>query len=78
MPDLDGFELRKRFRPLYDKTPVLYISGHAAESQIVQERLMRLQEPCLLKPFTQTALTERIQAILGPPASAHGSSATAA
>lgn len=78
MPDLDGFELRKRFRALHAATPVLYISGRAAASLEVQEKLKEFREPCLLKPFTETALNERIQAILSSPTVVHGRRASAA
>jgi len=71
MPDLDGFGLRRRFRALRAETPVLYISGHAAESATMQDELRTSREPCLLKPFTETELNERIEAILDHPPLTH-------
>jgi two-component system cell cycle sensor histidine kinase/response regulator CckA len=64
MPGLSGFALAAKVLELRAETRVLYISGYAAEYDLIREGLSHSGKPFLLKPFTQIDLIGKIGEVL--------------
>ena len=60
MPRLGGLELARAVEELYPGTPVLLVSGYAADGKLEDLALREF----LQKPFTPAQLTDRIRALL--------------
>lgn len=69
MPSMDGFEVATRVALLHPETRVLFLSGHAVDSEKVREGLRKTTHRFLLKPFTQQTLKEKIREVLDAPVS---------
>jgi signal transduction histidine kinase len=63
MPRLNGRQLRDELAKLRPDLPVLFMSGHAAETTILKE-LVPPEAPFLQKPFTPDGLTQALAALL--------------
>ena len=61
MPKMNGFALAARVTSRHPETQVLFITGHAADRPDVEDTLRRTPHAFLLKPFTATALTQKVQ-----------------
>ena len=64
MPKMNGFTLAARVTSRHPETRVLFITGHAADRPEVEDVLRRTPHAFLLKPFTATALTQKVQYLL--------------
>ncbi len=64
MPKMNGFALAARVTSRHPETRVLFITGHAADRTDVEDTLRRTPHAFLLKPFTATALTQKVQYLL--------------
>jgi len=64
MPKMNGFSLAARVTFRHPETRVLFITGHAADRPEVEDKLRRTPHAFLLKPFTGTALTQKVQYLL--------------
>jgi FixJ family two-component response regulator len=66
MPGMSGLELQRELARQGRSIPIVFISAHGDE--VVCQRLRRKGAvECLLKPFTDTALLDALQAVLPPP-----------
>ena len=64
MPKMNGFALAARVTSRHPETRVLFITGQAADRPEVEDTLRRTPHAFLLKPFTATALTQKVQYLL--------------
>jgi two-component system cell cycle sensor histidine kinase/response regulator CckA len=62
LPTMDGRELAARFRDTHTAARVLFVSGYAAETIIVDE--MEADFFLLQKPYTTSTLVRRVQEVL--------------
>jgi FixJ family two-component response regulator len=63
MPRRNGRQLRDELEKLRPALPVLFMSGHAAETNILKE-LIPPDAPFLQKPFTTDDLSRALAALL--------------
>ena len=63
MPDLDGFEVCRRLRSEYVKTPVIFLTARDATEDKVRG-LTTGGDDYLVKPFSLEELVARVQAVL--------------
>jgi FixJ family two-component response regulator len=61
MPEMNGNELAERLRSVRPETKVLFISGYTDEAMRDREGSVNF----LQKPFTPSALAQRVRALLG-------------
>lgn len=64
MPKMNGFTLAARVTSRHPETRVLFITGQAADRPDVEDTLRKTPHTFLLKPFTATALTQKVQYLL--------------
>ena len=64
MPDMNGFALAARVTSLHPETRVLFITGYAADRREVKATLQWTPHAFLLKPFTSTALRQKVEYVL--------------
>ncbi len=67
MPTMNGFALAARVTALHPETSVLFITGYA-DRPTVEDTLRQTPHAFLLKPFTATALHQKVQYLLPTPA----------
>ena len=67
MPGVDGFEVADQLTDIHPTLRVLFLTGYAADSEYVNDRLESDQSAMLLKPFTQAALLDRIEDLFHTP-----------
>jgi CheY-like chemotaxis protein len=60
MPEMRGYEMADRIRPLQPRAKVLFMSGYAGEIDSASDRV----RPMLPKPFSPRQLLEEIRRIL--------------
>jgi PAS domain S-box-containing protein len=65
LPTMDGRELAARFRDVHSAARVLFVSGYAAETIVVDE--MASDFYLLQKPYTTSTLVRRVQEVLSTP-----------
>jgi FixJ family two-component response regulator len=66
MPGMSGPDLQRELSVRRQEVPIVFITAHADQS--VRPRLLeRGAVACLLKPFSDTALREALDAALGVP-----------
>ncbi|HVM83834.1 MAG TPA: response regulator [Candidatus Binatia bacterium] len=63
MPGMSGFDLQRELIRQERKIPIVFITAHGDEAVRVRVRARGTVE-CLLKPFSDTALLEALQAVL--------------
>ena len=63
MPGMDGFELQRRLEASQYEIPVIFITAHGDE-ELRQRALLAGAVDYLLKPFTEEALLNAVQAAL--------------
>jgi len=63
MPGMSGFDLQRELVRQARKIPIVFITAHGDEAVRVRVRERGTVE-CLLKPFSDTALLEALQAVL--------------
>ncbi len=64
MPEMNGFSLAARVASLHPETRVLLITGQADHRPEVEDALRWTPYAFLLKPFTSTALTQKLEYLL--------------
>ena len=64
IPKMNGFALAARVTSLHPETRVLFITGHAVDRPYVEDTVRRTPHAFLLKPFTATALRQKVQHLL--------------
>ena len=64
MPKMNGFTLAAELAFRHPEMRVLFITGYAAARSEVEENLRWTRHRFLLKPFTATALTQRVEHLL--------------
>jgi FixJ family two-component response regulator len=62
MPGMSGLQLRRELEERGREAPIVFITAHG--DQDMQRRLREDGAECLLKPFTDTALLEALNAVL--------------
>lgn len=67
MPGVDGFDVADQLTDIHPALRVLFLTGYSADSEYVNDRLRSDHGAVLLKPFTQTALCDRIEDLLHIP-----------
>ena len=67
MPGIDGFDVADQLTDIHPTLRVLFLTGYAADSVYVTDRLESDQRAVLLKPFTQAALFDRIEDLFQTP-----------
>lgn len=67
MPGIDGFDVADQLTQIHPTLRVLFLTGYAADSDYVNDRLESDQSAMLLKPFTQAALFDRIEDLFHTP-----------
>ena len=60
MPKMNGIVLTAKVVLLHPETRVLFITGQAADRPHVEDALRRTPHTFLLKPFTASALTQKV------------------
>jgi FixJ family two-component response regulator len=65
MPGMSGIDLQRELAQKARKIPIVFITAHGDEQVCQQLRRIGTVE-CLLKPFTDTALLDALQAVLPP------------
>ena len=71
MPKMNGFALAVRVTSLHPETRVLFITGRAADCSEVEDTLRGTPHAFLLKPFTATALKQKVKHVLLAPKGLH-------
>ena len=66
MPGMSGPELQRELARRRQDIPIVFITGHA-DSTVRPNLLARGAVECLVKPFSEAALLDAIQAALRPP-----------
>jgi len=64
MPGMSGPELQRELRCRMHRIPIVFITAHADEA-VRPRSLEHGAAQCLLKPFSETALLEALNAALG-------------
>lgn len=64
MPRMDGFALASKVTSGHPETRVLFITGQAADRPDVEDSLRQTRHAFLLKPFTSSALTQKMDHLL--------------
>ena len=75
MPVLDGLALFEELKKLHPPLPVLFVTGHRGAFDLSSERVHSLWHAhfgegnvdILYKPFTEVALFEKVEMLIGPP-----------
>jgi FixJ family two-component response regulator len=63
MPGMTGPELQRELKRRHIQTPIIFITGHQNEA-VRRDAIDRGAVECLLKPFTDTALQNALNAAL--------------
>jgi FixJ family two-component response regulator len=66
MPGMSGIDLQRQLAQQGRRIPIVFITAHGDEQDCQRLRRSGTVE-CLLKPFTDTALLDALQAVLPPP-----------
>jgi len=64
MPGMSGPELQRELTRRMHRIPIVFITAHADEA-VRSRSLERCAAQCLLKPFSESALIEALNAALG-------------
>ena len=64
MPGMSGPELQRELTRRRRRIPIVFVTAHADEA-VCQRSLERCGAQCLLKPFSESALIEAVNAALG-------------
>ena len=67
MPGVDGFDVADQLTEIHPMLRVLFLSGYAADSEYVNDRLESDHGALLRKPFSQTALIDHIEDLVHTP-----------
>ncbi len=66
MPEMNGLELARKVASLRPETKVIYMSGYA-ENNVVSNGVLGPGAAFISKPFTPSALSEKVREVLGAP-----------
>jgi FixJ family two-component response regulator len=66
MPGMSGPELQRELQRRRQNIPIVFITGHG-DSTVRPHLLARGAVECLVKPFSEAALLDAVQAALRPP-----------
>lgn len=61
MPGVDGFDVADQLTEIHPMLRVLFLTGYAADSEYVHDRLESDDGALLRKPFSQTSLIDQIE-----------------
>jgi two-component system chemotaxis response regulator CheY len=64
MPEMDGLEFAREVRSRDAAIPILMVTTHAATQDLVQA-IEAGVSTCVMKPFTEASLKEKIDSLLG-------------
>ena len=67
MPGIDGFDVADQLSEIHPMLRVLFLTGHAPDSRYVNDRLETNRGALLLKPFSQSALLDKIEDLFNTP-----------
>jgi YesN/AraC family two-component response regulator len=67
MPGVDGFDVADQLTEIHPMLRVLFLTGYAADSEYVHDRLESDDGALLRKPFSQTSLIDQIEDLFHTP-----------